>query len=116
MRHFIIFFDYKNNQLILEKGEDLNKSFPQNHSGVQINLNDSDEVFVKFISPESPAEKSGLIEGDILLKINSRSVSEFSNLIDLRKCFNHPPYSDIILTVKRDNKTHEIKLKLEKLI
>ena len=116
MRHFTVFFDYKNNQLILEKGENFNKSFPENHSGVQINLNDTDEVFVKFISPESPAEKSGLMQDDILLKINGRSVSEFSNLIELKNCFNHPPYSDIILTVKRDNKTHEIKLKLEKLI
>lgn len=116
MRHFTVFFDYKNNQLILEKGENFNKSFPENHSGVQINLNDTDEVFVKFISPESPAEKSGLMQDDILLKINGKSVSEFSNLIELKNCFNHPPYSDIILTVKRDNKTHEIKLKPEKLI
>ena len=47
-RHFVLYLDYKRQQVIVEKGDDFDFDFPRDKSGLQVVLNDNDETEVLF--------------------------------------------------------------------
>ncbi len=83
-------------------------------------------AYVSEITPGSPAEKAGLIAGstqtdipglkgggDLIIAIDGNSIATFGDLLSYivnRKS----PGDTVVLTVLRDNKEMEVKLKLEK--
>ena len=69
-RHFVLYLDYKRQQVIIEKGSNFDHIFPRDKSGVQIVLNEDEDIEVVFVAPDTPAAKSGLQKGDIIESIN----------------------------------------------
>jgi len=116
LRHFIAYFDYKNNQLILEEGEDFNKVFPENHTGLVVKYNDQRLLTVKFVSPNSLAQKAGLRKDDIILSVNNRAVEDYDNLIDLKNTFMLPAGTILPFSIKRNDNILNLEIHLEKVI
>lgn len=63
------------------------------------------------IMPGSPAEKAGLKEKDIIIKVNGTSVDENNSLTSL--VGRHSVGEEIELTIVRDGKEQTVKVKLE---
>jgi len=111
-RHFIVYFDYKNNVLILEKGSNYNEKFPENRSGIQFEYSRNKEIIVKFISPDSPAKRSGLKEKDNVISIGDTLVSKFKNLIEIGEFLAGLMGNEVQIIIKRNKKKEALKLNL----
>ncbi len=73
-------------------------------------LSEDRAVLVSRVEDDSPASKAGIKAGDVLLKIAGRSVRDGEDLRDeLRRA---EPGSEIAVTVQRDGKPQELKVKL----
>jgi len=124
LRHFVVYFDYTNNKLILEKGDNFNKVFPENQTGFLVYVNNefdsltpgSNTFFIKHVSPESIGEKANIKQDDIIVEVNGKPASAFENVVELRKVFKQPFGTEINLKVKRNNEIKNIKFVLEKII
>ena len=75
--------------------------------GVAITLNSEKEVVVSKVYENTPAEKAGVKEGDIILSINGESLEEktTTDAVEIIKGLE-----DIVLICRRDNESVEIKL------
>lgn len=75
--------------------------------GVAITLNSDKEVVVSKVYENTPAEKAGVKEGDIILSINGESLEEktTTDAVEMIKGLE-----DIVLICRRDNESVEIKL------
>lgn len=75
--------------------------------GVAITLNSEKEVVVSKVYENTPAEKAGVKEGDIILSINGESLEEktTTDAVEIIKGLE-----DIVLICRRDNENVEIKL------
>jgi S1-C subfamily serine protease len=73
-------------------------------------LSEDRGVLVSRVEDDSPAAKAGIKAGDVLLKVSGRSVKDGEDLRDeLRRA---DPGSEIAVTVQRDGKPQELKVKL----
>jgi hypothetical protein len=114
-RNFIIYCDYTNECLIVEKGDDFNKPVPVDRSGLQLVRNDNDEYEVFHVVEGTPADKGGFAAGDIFKSINGIDVEYLEGLGSLRKLLREKPGTEYKFTVQRDGKDKKIKLKLKDL-
>ena len=86
------------------------------HPMIGINLIDEyffetskNKVKVGYVVPNSPAEKSGIIVNDIILKIGSRNIKKSSDVIDEINKNGINKFTNISL--KRGNKLIQLKIK-----
>jgi hypothetical protein len=84
-RNFVLFLDYSNQRVILERGDDFGRSFPRPKSGLQFYYNTDDDVEVVFVSPNTPAYEAGFERSDIIKAINGIDVEFYDGIIALRK-------------------------------
>jgi hypothetical protein len=84
-RNFVLYLDYDQQRVILEKGDDFGREFSGPKSGLQFMYNDDNEVEVRFVSPNTPADDAGFRRGDIIKSVNGIDVQFFDGLIALRK-------------------------------
>jgi hypothetical protein len=75
LRHFIVWFDYGNQRMILEKGADFSKKFPYDKSGISAFFNSDDLLEVKAVSANTPGAEAGIKIQDIILAINHTKIS-----------------------------------------
>lgn len=68
-------------------------------------------VIIAQVMPSSPAEKAGLKVGDIIIAVNNEKVSSVRDL-QLR-VMKTPPGNELTLTIVRDGKKENIKVKVE---
>ena len=115
-RNFVIYCDYTNERLIVEKGAKFNQPWPTDNSGLQIAWNRSRNIDVSYVSPDSPAEKAGFRKGDIIRSINDINVDLFDGVIAARKLLRSDPGTKYEFVVDRDGKTRKLKLKLAELL
>jgi len=59
LRHFVIYLDYKNERIIVEKGDDFGKKFPEDHSGMQLANMPNEGLAVNWVADGTPADKAG---------------------------------------------------------
>ncbi|MBT6225265.1 MAG: PDZ domain-containing protein [Candidatus Scalindua sp.] len=115
LRNFVIYLDYERQQVIIEKGENFNKSFPVDKSGFQIGSTDNGLLEIVFISPDTPAARAGFLEGDIIKSINNIDVKYFPELITLKKLLREKPGTEYTFRVLRNGQIEVIKLMLQDL-
>ncbi len=78
--------------------------------GVSIFDNEQGQVEIMDVEKESPAELAGLKEGDILLTIDGKKITDGAMFVS--EIRSRKPGQDIKLGLERDGKTVEVKLKL----
>jgi len=108
---FVLYLDYKNQQIILEPGENFNKVRPQNLTGVTLSYSDEDQLpFIAHISPDSPAMKADFEPGDDIVAINGLSTTEIGELAQVQNYFLTPGCETMQLIIKHKGVLHTTEL------
>ncbi len=113
-RHFVLYLDYENQQVVVEKGDDFGTEFPCDRSGLQLWRPD-EAVVVLYVSPGTPADEAGFEEDDVVLTIDDTDVERLGGLLELRAMFREEPGTEYLFEVERDGKRKELKLILRDL-
>ncbi len=114
-RNFVLYLDYKNQRLVLEKGADFGRVFPEDHSGLGIMHTAGGAVQVEFITPGSPAQEAGFRVGDLLKTINGKPYKSYGTVLDVWELFKKAPGTRYDITVSREGKMVEMNLTLRDL-
>ena len=82
------------------------------YNGVGISVNELRVIVV--VHEDSPAEKAGILPGDVIIKVNGEDVSTapYKEIVELIKTFEDAPFT---LTVVREEQERTFELKREKL-
>lgn len=115
LRHLVLYLDYKNQRVILEKGENYAKEFPESKSGFQLIYNANAEIEVMFVAPGTPAEQAGFLAGDILQSINGKRTSDLGGIIGIKEMMRAQAGTIYTITIRRGEETHDMKLTLKEL-
>lgn len=93
---YSVYFDEEEYQTFLEE---MDASYTG--IGVEVQLKDG-KLFVVSPFEGAPAEKAGILPGDIIEKVNDLTVTEetYAEAISLMR--NHSPEASLVLTVRRD--------------
>ena len=114
-RHFVLYLDYENQQVVVEKGDDFGTEFPWDRSGLQLWRPD-EACEVLYVSPETPADEVGFHEGDTVLSINGIDIDRFAGLLSLRAMLREEAGTEYLFEVERDGKRKELRLVLRDLL
>jgi membrane-associated protease RseP (regulator of RpoE activity) len=115
LKNFVLYLDYKREQVIVEKGKNFNNQFPTDKSGLQLKFSPKKEVEVLWASPSTPAAVAGFQKGDIIKSINNSPVESFKGLNDIQRLFQEKPGTQYEFQVFRNGQVIEIQLTLEAL-
>jgi len=115
LRHFTVYLDYKRQQVILEKGEDFERRFPADKSGLLIGKSDDGFPEIVFVAPGTPADKAGFSNGDTILRIDGMDAGSFGGMIGVRNLFLEEAGREYNIEVLRAGSKHDLKLILEDL-
>ena len=115
-RNFVLYCDYADERLIVEKGSEFNRVWPRDNSGLQIAWSPDKMVEIIYVSPETPADKAGFVKGDFILSINGIDVSLLDGLIAIREMLKADTGTKYEIVIERAGKTETLKLKLAGLI
>jgi hypothetical protein len=83
LRRFNLIVNYAHSEIYIVPNGNYHQPFDYSYSGVSIGLVEG-TVLVTAVMPESPADKAGLREGDIILQINgdkNPNVQNYQNLL-----------------------------------
>ena len=83
--------------------------------GIYMSGNDEDNVVVKSVIKDYPAEKSGLKSGDIILKVDGEEVKYSQSSLAASKIKGKAGTS-VVLTIKRGDKQFDVTVKREEII
>jgi hypothetical protein len=110
-RNFVVYCDYKNERVVLEKGTKFNQPWPEDRSGLQLMVSSDWKHFeVQYVQAGTPAAKAGFKVGDVLKSINGVDVTCFDGLNAVRKLLCGEIGEKFELVVERTGS--EMKLKL----
>jgi outer membrane lipoprotein-sorting protein len=115
LKNFVLYLDYGEQRVILEKGEDYGKEIPRPKSGLQFHYNDDNDVEVVFVSPNTPAHGAGFEKGDIIKTINGIDVSFYDGIIALRELMREPAGTTYEIGILRKGRMLEKQLTLKDL-
>lgn len=111
-----VIYDCPHDRIYLEPTRRLRDPFEDDMSGIRwLNVGEGRKEFrVRAVLPGTPAEKAGLREGDVLLRVDQRPASEF----DRGKLSQHLRRADKLtkLQVRRGERVVDVAFKLERLI
>ena len=83
--------------------------------GIYMSGNDDDNVVVKSVIKDYPAEKSGLKSGDIILKVDGEKVKYSQSSLAASKIKGKAGTS-VVLTIKRGDKQFDVTVKREEIV
>jgi hypothetical protein len=115
LRHFVLYLDYYNQQVIFEKGDDFGREFPEGKSGLGLQYSHDHALEVSYVADNTPARDGGFEKGDIIVAINSIKVEYFDGLIAMRRLFREKAGTTYVLTVRRQDKLMDLPLTLRDL-
>jgi len=113
LRHFTVYLDYKKQQVIIEKGKDFDRKFPEDKSGMLIGKTGDGFPEIVFVAPGTPADKAGFLKGDIIRKINGTDAASFGGIIGVRNLFLEEAGKEYNIEVIRAGSGQALKLILE---
>jgi len=102
MRRFVLYLDYKREQVIIEKGADYSRVFPEAKSGLQFMYDDNGRLEATFVAEGTPAAKAGLQEGDLLISVNGIPVELFDGPVALRTLFKGEAGEEFLIEFDRN--------------
>jgi len=112
-RNFIVYVDYANEQVILEKGDKFNQPWPEDHSGLSVGWTvGHGGVEVMYVSPGTPAERAGFEKGDILKSVDGRVIEPEDGPLAVRRQLREAPGTDYEIVVDRAGSEKKMRLKL----
>jgi hypothetical protein len=115
-RHFVLYIDYGNERVIVERGEDFAQTGQRDRAGLTIGRTvGGDDVEIIYVSPGTPAEKAGFAAGDVLDSINGIAVEHFRDVSSIREVLSAEPGTRYEVVVDRAGQEKKLKLKLEEL-
>ena len=114
-RHFVLYLDYGNQKVIVEKSDDFDTEFPWDRSGLQLWRPD-EVVEVLYVSPGTPADEAGFQEDDTVLTINGIGVQHFGGLLEFRAMLREEAGTEYIFGIEREEEHRELKLILRDLL
>lgn len=115
LRHFVIYLDYKRQQVIVEKGKDFEQNFPEDKSGLLIGTGEGGFPEIVFVAPKTPAAKAGFIKSDIIRKINGINVDSFGGVAGVRDLFSKEAGKEYDIEALHKGNITEFKLVLKDL-
>jgi hypothetical protein len=115
-RHFVLYLDYERQQMVFERGDDFNREFPVDRSGLQIWLQDDEQVEVLFVAPGTPADDAGFAEGDVIRSVNGIDVRHFAGIVSLRELLKAAEGTEYTFGLLRGDAPVDIKLRLRELM
>lgn len=74
-------------------------------------LNEDEGALVSDLAPDSPAEKAGIIRGDVIVEYDGQEVNDVSDLTNMAAVT--PPGTEVNVKVIQDGKTKNMIVKLE---
>jgi hypothetical protein len=83
-RHLVLYLDYERQRVIVERGDDVEREFSVDRSGVSFWRPDLGDIEILYVSDGTPAADAGLSEGDVLVAINGIA-AEHLDLPSLRE-------------------------------
>lgn len=117
LNRFHVTFDYPNSRIFLKPNRYFKRPFVYNLSGLELiaPVPGLRVYLVEKVRESSSAMRSGLIPGDLVEKINGERVYKYS-INEIMDLLNRKPGRKILITVRRGNKIHHIRLVLKDLI
>ena len=115
-RNFVVYCDYHNERVILEKGVNFNKEYPIDRSGLQMQRGEGKMIEVLFVAAGTPAEKAGFKEKDIVKSINGIKTELLGGLSEIRLMLTEKAGTEYSFLVDRGGQELKLKLKLENLL
>lgn len=113
LRRFKVIFDYSRRQMMLEPNLHFAEPYDIDMSGISL-VADGDDLLVDDVDKHSPAAEAGVLGGDILVAVNGRPASVLG-LDEIRTMFMQEG-KEYLLSLKRNGKAVQVKLKLRRLI
>jgi hypothetical protein len=114
--HFVMYLDYKNGRVIVEKGDNFDRIFPENSSGLQVHYDDSNQIAVIAVAANSPASESGFLVGDIIESVNGIKIEFLDGIIAIRKMLREKPGTIFTFGIQRDGKPKNLKITLKDIL
>jgi hypothetical protein len=115
-RHFVLYLDYANQRIIVEKGANFATEFPWDRSGLQLWRAEGDRCEVLYVSPGTPAEQAGFQEGDAVLAINGIALDYLDGLTAIKAMLREAAGTEYMFRIQRDGDTRELRLVLRDLL
>lgn len=115
LARFHVVFDYPNGFMYIKKNKFFKKKFNYNMSGIELYVK-GDKLnlfYVNEVAENSPAQKAGIMAGDLILSLNGIKSSALS-LDDFNHMFRNKPGKNIKLEILRKNQLLKIQFKLKK--
>ncbi|MDF9800973.1 hypothetical protein OKW21_006236 [Catalinimonas alkaloidigena] len=117
LKRFRVVFDYANQKMYIKKNRLFRKDFEYNMSGMELIATGPllSLLYISKITDDTPAERAGLLEGDMIISINGRRPPEldlgmFSALVNKR------PGKRIRVKVLRNGKELKKTFRLERVL
>jgi hypothetical protein len=116
LQNFILYVDYANEHVILEKGDRFNRPQPHDRSGLNVGwTEDHTGVEVLYVSPGTPAEAAGFEKGDILKSIDGAAIEPEADVLAVREQLRGPPGTTHEIAIDRAGSEKNLSIKLEDL-
>jgi len=114
LSRFNLVFDYHRQRLFIEPNHSFGEPFEYNMSGITTEMTLDGKCVIKNVHKFSPADKAGLQEGDIILKINDKMIKDY-DFFDLHSLFKQKGMK-INLLIGRDGMEMKVTLILRRVI
>ncbi|HEX5703739.1 MAG TPA: aspartyl protease family protein [Pyrinomonadaceae bacterium] len=112
---FKLFLDYERHRIIFEPASTFQDPFDQAQSGMALTAEGAGFSILRVLDvlENSPASEAGLLKDDQILKVNGKHAADLS-ITALGEMFERP--GSYLITVRRGDKTIELKLTPRKLV
>jgi len=115
LRRFILYLDYANQRIILEKGSDFETVFPRDRSGMSVVLMPEGDYQVLSVSAGTPAADAGFLKGDIVRSINGIAVERLGDPVRISNLFRGNSGTVYELEILREGEPMKIAITLRDL-